>query len=121
MAADTPSEPPLDLAQIEARLRADLDAIAAEIRQLTKPPEAGSGVQFGKRIGEGTTEAISRFTEVGVANDLEAIRQRTERALEKLADGSFGTCDRCGGEIAAGRLRVAPASPLCIDCARLAR
>jgi hypothetical protein len=54
-----PQEP--DLAQAERRLRGELASISEAIAGLTKPPPAGSTLQFGKRIGEGTTEAISRF------------------------------------------------------------
>ena len=111
----------MELKETEARLRADLEAISAEIGELTKPPEAGATIGFGKRIGEGTTEAIDRFTSVGVANDLQAIRVRTERALEKIDEGNYGTCDNCGNEIPEGRLEVAPASALCVECAQARR
>jgi len=113
-----PAADELDLAEIEATLRADLEKISAEIAELTKPPEAGATIGFGKRIGEGTTEAIDRFTSVGVANDLQAIRERTERALEKIGEGTYGVCDSCGKQIPAGRLKVAPASALCVECAQ---
>ena len=111
----------MDLEETEARLRADLEAISAEIGELTKPPEAGASIGFGKRIGEGTTEAIDRFTSVGVANDLQAIRVRTERALEKIGEGTYGTCDSCGKPIPEGRLKAAPASALCVECAQARR
>ena len=41
---------------------------------------------------------------------------KVESALERLADGSFGTCDRCGQEIAPRRLEVRPVTTLCLDC-----
>ncbi len=78
-----------------------------------------SAIGFGKRIGDGTSEAVSRITEVAVADNLEVTAERIERALEKLDEGTYGTCDNCGKQIAAGRLKVSPASALCIDCARL--
>jgi DnaK suppressor protein len=55
---------------------------------------------------------------VGVAQEIEPLKERIERALAKLDDGTYGTCDNCGKEIAAGRLKAAPESALCIDCAR---
>lgn len=106
---------------IEASLRKRLAEIDAEISELTKPPEGGGDISFGKRIGEGTSQAIDRFAEVGVAQEIEPIKARLERALEKLDEGSYGKCDRCGAEIAPGRLNAAPESALCIDCARIAR
>ena len=111
------SGPELDPRAIEQQLRSRLAETKERIAELTKPPEAGADIGFGKRIGDGTTEAISRFTDVGVANDLHATEKRIERALEKLGEGTYGTCDECGGEIAAGRLRAAPESAVCIQCA----
>ena len=110
----------MDVAETEVRLRADLATISAEIEELTKPPETGATIGFGKRIGEGTTEAVDRFTSVGVANDLQAIKVDTERALAKIDQGTYGICDNCGQPIAGGRLRAAPASALCVECARAA-
>ena len=111
----------LDLEAIEAKLRERLGEIAAEIEELTKPPENASGISFGKRIGDGTSQAIDRFADVGVAQEIEPLKERIERALVKLKDGTYGTCDTCGKQIAAGRLIAAPESALCIDCARNAR
>jgi DnaK suppressor protein len=113
------SAPELDLRAIEQQLRSRLAETEDRIAELTKPPEADADIGFGKRIGEGTNEAISRFTEVGVANDLHTIEKRIERALEKLGEGTYGACDECGGKIAAGRLRAAPESARCIRCARM--
>jgi DnaK suppressor protein len=107
----------LDLDEVRALLRSRLAEVSGEVGELTKPPERGSSIGFGKRVGDGTSEAISRFTEVGIANDLQVIRARLERALEKLDEGTYGVCDGCGGEIAAGRLRAAPESVFCISCA----
>src|SRR5262245_50601468 len=112
------SAPELDLRAIEQELRSRLAETENQIGELTKPPEADADIGFGKRIGDGTNEAISRFTEVGVANDVYAIERRIERALEKLGEGTYGTCDECGGQIATGRIRAAPESALCIQCAQ---
>ena len=37
--------------------------------------------------------------------------------LEKMDEGSFGTCESCGNPIAEARLEAMPAAKLCIDCA----
>ena len=115
---DTSDPIELDLKEVEAGLRAQLADIEQRLAVMKKPPEKGSTIGFGKRVGDGTTEAVSRFTEVGLANDLEITASRVERALEKLDEGTYGTCDNCGEPIAAGRLKVSPASSLCIECAR---
>jgi RNA polymerase-binding transcription factor len=105
-------------ADVEEVLRARLDEIRARIAELAKAPEPGSGIGFGKRIGDGTSEAISRRNDIGVGNSLLVTEEKLERALAKLEEGSYGRCDRCGEPIARGRLEAAPESALCIDCAR---
>jgi RNA polymerase-binding transcription factor len=43
--------------------------------------------------------------------------QRIESALQRLENGKFGWCMRCGEEIPRKRLDVDPTAPLCIACA----
>jgi DnaK suppressor protein len=43
----------------------------------------------------------------------------TAAALERVADGTYGTCSRCGRPIGFDRLEARPAADLCIECARL--
>ena len=106
---------PLDLAEVEARLRARLDELRGREAELKKPPERGASISFGKRIGDGTSEAIGRITDVGVADSLDAIEARILRALEKLDEGTYGRCDECGTEIPVPRLRFAPESTFCVE------
>src|SRR6059058_2812532 len=106
-----------DLQAIRAELEARRDSTRARIAALTKRPERGSTLGFGKRIGDGTTEAISRLTDIGVGASLEGRLARTQRALAKLDEGTYGRCDACGRAIAPPRLRAMPDSVLCIACA----
>jgi hypothetical protein len=41
------------------------------------------------------------------------------RALEKIDDGTYGLCDRCGRSIPEERLEARPWSTLCVSCASL--
>lgn len=38
-------------------------------------------------------------------------------ALERIDDGEYGFCARCGGEISEKRLDVLPYTPVCRECA----
>jgi len=98
-------------------LEARRDDIGARVAGLAKRPELGQAQGFGKRIGDGTAEAISRLTDIGVGRSLEAQLARTERALAKLDDGTYGLCDSCGAEIPPRRLQAMPDSVLCLACA----
>jgi DnaK suppressor protein len=108
----------IDPIAVEQVLRERAEALDLRLTGMAAPPERGSGISFGKRVGDGTTEAVRRLTEVGVGGALETKQLRVLRALEKLEDGTYGICDSCGKPIAPARLRFAPESVLCIDCAR---
>ena len=102
---------------IRAELEARRDRARATIAGLAKTPERGTAQGFGKRIGDGTVEAISRLTDIGVGTSLEAALERTERALTKLDEGTYGVCDVCGEPIAPKRLAAMPDAVTCVECA----
>ena len=103
-------------ATLEGR-RAGLDAELGELTAVPRDPVAP--VSFGKRIGDGTTEAVERLAKVGAAEQLAAMRADVVRALEKLDEGTYGLCDRCGAMIPEERLAARPWSVLCVRCASL--
>ena len=112
--------PDPDLDAIRRDLEERRDRTRERIAALAKRPERGTAQGFGKRIGDGTVEAISRLTEIGVGSNLEEGLARTERALAKLDEGTYGLCDTCGKPIAAKRLQAMPDVVLCLDCAAAA-
>jgi DnaK suppressor protein len=111
----------LDLDAVRRDLEARRADMQARVATLAERPELGAAQGFGKRIGDGTTEAISRLTDIGVGRSLEASLERTERALAKLDDGTYGTCDSCGAAIPPKRLQAMPDSTLCVACAAAER
>lgn len=42
-----------------------------------------------------------------------------ERALERVREGSYGVCERCGRKIPLARLQAVPHATMCIQCRRL--
>ena len=111
----------MDLDAVRRELEARRDNTRDRVETLAERPELGAPQGFGKRIGDGTTEAISRLTDIGVGRSLETGLERVERALAKLDEDTYGTCDRCGGPIAPKRLEAMPDSTLCVECAAAER
>jgi RNA polymerase-binding transcription factor len=110
-----------DLDAIRRELEARRDVTRDRIAVLAARPERGSAVGFGKRIGDGTVEAVSRLTDIGVGGSLEHALARTERALAKLDEGTHGLCDACGAAIPPARLQAMPDSVRCLTCAAAER
>jgi DnaK suppressor protein len=111
----------LDLDAIRSELEDRRDRIRERLGVLGQRPELGAAQGFGKRIGDGTTEAVSRLTDIGVGDSLERVLARTERALAKFDDGTYGICDVCGDPISPGRMRALPDGVLCLTCAAAER
>jgi DnaK suppressor protein len=106
---------------IRRQLEERRDRTRGRVNGLAEPVERGTAQGFGKRIGDGTVEAISRLTEIGVGSSLEEGLARTERALAKLDEGTYGRCDACGEAIAPARLDAMPDAVLCVACASAQR
>ena len=92
------------------------DELRAELATLTAAPRDPMGaVSFGKRVGEGTSQAVERIAQVDAAKNLDAKLGDVERALEKLDEGTYGSCDVCGTAIGAERLEAIHWAVRCID------
>src|SRR5437899_10592343 len=99
---------------LEARRR----ELAEELDRLTEVPrDPMASVSFGKRIGDGTTEAVERINTTAAARSIAASAAEVNRALAKLAEGTYGVCDGCGERISAERLEAIPWTALCVSCA----
>jgi DnaK suppressor protein len=109
---------PADVRPVLEARRADL---AEELARLTVAPEPGTNLSFGKRIGEGTTQAVERISSTAAARSIAASLAEVERALEKLSEGTYGRCDNCGRPIARERLEAIPWAALCMSCASALR
>ena len=100
-------------------LTAKLAEIDDQMGTLEKKPADQGSISFGKRIGEGTSMAVDRLTQVAVHDKLQVIRGDVVRAFEKLDEGTYGLCDVCGEPIGSKRLKAMPDVVNCVKCASL--
>ena len=103
-----------DVREVLLAKQRDLDARAAD---LAAPPDATGGISFGKRVGDGTSMAVERITQVAAHEQLLWQAEEVARALSKLDEGTYGVCDSCGSTIPEGRLEIHPWAVLCVPCA----
>ena len=107
-------------AEIRGTLERERDELRQQLDEITAAPrDPMAALSFGKRVGEGTSQAIERIEQVDVARRLEEKLADVERALEKLDEGSYGICDVCGDPIAPERLEAILWATRCVkDAAR---
>ena len=66
---------------------------------------------------EGATIAFERSQVEGLARQLEQQLADIEAAERRLADGTYGICERCGEAIPEARLEARPMARTCVGCA----
>lgn len=61
------------------------------------------------------TETFDRERDLSILEQVEAELSDVEHALERLENGSYGTCEACGRPIDEARLEAQPATRFCVD------
>ena len=96
-------------------LHVELSARAEAIRSGATVPSGG--ISFGKRVGEGTSIAIERFTDVAFHGQLMQQLALVDAAIERIEEGTYGLCTSCRKPIPEERLEVLPWAATCVPCA----
>ena len=110
-----PSDPTVT-ADLQATLEQERQALRAQLAELGFG-DGGSGLEYDGNFADSSQVTAERGEAEALAHTLQETLSDVERALVKIADGTFGICESCGKEIAAARLEAMPAARLCIDCA----
>jgi RNA polymerase-binding protein DksA len=94
------------------RLRAELNLAEHELHDLMR--DAGDGA--GNDQADVGSTTFERDHEMSLANNARVMLAQTERALGRIADGSYGVCESCGQPIGKMRLMAFPRATLCLSC-----
>jgi DnaK suppressor protein len=112
------------LAEIRAQLtkeRADLGQQVVDIDE-----ESFEGTQsdltgeaaIDEDFADAGTATFDRERALSIQNNIKDLIGQIDRALERIDEGSYGSCERCGKPIDAARLKALPHASLCMDCKR---
>jgi RNA polymerase-binding transcription factor len=92
--------------------------VAALEREFAGIAEAASaGGTDDEHDPEGATLAFERQHTAALLERAREHLAAVEVALERVRDGRYGLCERCGQPIGADRLAARPAAATCIRCA----
>ena len=107
---------------IRQRLEADLNVAMSRLRQMggavaveELPGAIGNNSPFADEVDE---IQANESREIGFATR-ELLVERVNRlsvALDRLAEGKYGTCVECGEEISPARLQAMPEVQTCVRC-----
>jgi DnaK suppressor protein len=92
-----------------------LGALAAEFESIVTASLDANGDD--EHDPEGATIAFERERTAALLGQVEAQLGNVDRALARVATGTYGSCRSCRRPIATERLRALPVTELCIGCA----
>jgi len=110
--------PKKDLARLKTRL---LEERMVLLREMDKLIEESNS--FGKDgtmdIGDEASELSNRQLLLSLSESEREKLLEIDKALERMAEGTYGRCAECGDPISMKRLEVKPAAMYCIACKTL--
>ncbi|OLE26814.1 MAG: conjugal transfer protein TraR [Actinobacteria bacterium 13_1_20CM_3_71_11] len=104
------------LAARRDELKEEYDATISEITELQRDRLTDSA---GDDQADTGTKTFEREQEISLANSILERVNQVERALERLDEGGYGWCERCGNPIPVERLAAFPSATLCVTCKQL--
>jgi RNA polymerase-binding protein DksA len=125
-AADTlPVRPGEDLwtteevAEVEADLRAEVERLRGDVASADTAladllRDASDGA--GDDQADAGSKNFEREHEMSIAANARDMLVQSERALARIAAGTYGVCESCGEPIGKARLQVFPRATLCMSC-----
>ncbi|MBO8186091.1 TraR/DksA family transcriptional regulator [Streptomyces spirodelae] len=117
-----PDEDPWTPEEVE-EARSGLRDEAERLRQeIISADEALTGLMRDSGDGAGDDDAdtgtknITREHEMALAANAREMLYQSERALERLDAGTYGSCENCGKPIGKARMQAFPRATLCVEC-----
>ena len=92
----------------------ELDEASFDSTQSDITGEVGIDEDF----ADAGTATFERERDLSIRNNIRDLIDQVTRAVQRIDDGNYGTCERCGNPIDATRLRELPHASLCLDCKR---
>ncbi|MGH3320305.1 MAG: TraR/DksA family transcriptional regulator [Streptosporangiaceae bacterium] len=95
-----------------AALRAEIARTKSDMAERLRDTYDGSGDD---QVDTGA-KTFEREHEMSLANNARDLLAQNERAVERIAAGTYGACESCGNAIGKARLQAFPRATLCVTC-----
>jgi len=109
----------LDLDHFRTELENELERLRAArkgvIHETSVTEETGDLSTGAGELADTATETYMRELDEGLEENADHLIEEVEAALERIENGTYGTCVVCGKPIAKERLEAVPWATLCID------
>jgi DnaK suppressor protein len=117
-----PGEEPWTEVELD-EVRKELEDEIAELRGEISKAETHIAERMGDAVadaGDDPADAgaktFEREQELALTHNAKELLAQNERALAKIAAGTYGVCESCGESIGKARLQAFPRATLCVAC-----
>ncbi len=108
-----------DISQIKGELIERREQIMKDLEDIVDTNAGGSKVKFpeyGDKSDENAQEIGEYTTNLATDKVLEGTLKDIDSTLERIKDGSYGTCKYCEVQIPKKRMLARPVASACIEC-----
>lgn len=112
------------LARIRKQLEEERVSLEAQMTELEEESFQGTQSELTGEVGidedfaDAGSATFDREQALSIHNNIRDLIDQVRRALERIDQGTYGSCERCGRPIDAARLKALPRTLLCTDCKR---
>jgi DnaK suppressor protein len=109
-----------EIQELAKQLKSERAELAAQMEELetttfaAAQSEMSGEMGFDEEFADAGTATFERHRDESLVNNLQDLIQRIDKALGKVAEGTYGLCDRCGKPIEKLRIKALPYANLCI-------
>ena len=98
---------------IKDKLLAKRSEYTQRVEAIKKDFAKGRSADFSEQTTESENDEVLR----SLRHDAEQEIRQINHALDRLNQGDYGICEKCGNDIAPARLQTIPEATLCTGCA----
>ena len=107
------------LEQERDRLMAELEAMEEHAPEVDEQVGMDIGGGYDEDLADVASSTFEREKSVALESSVQHTLAQVEEALQRIEEGTYGRCLRCGNPIDFARLKVLPYATLCIRCKEL--
>jgi DnaK suppressor protein len=74
----------------------------------------GELASFDEEYADAGTATFERERDLSLSNNIRDLMIKIDKALERIDEGTYGLCERCGRPIEKARIKALPYASLCI-------
>lgn len=114
---------PAALSAIRHDLETERTELAEQLKEIEETVFQAPQSEISGEVGydsddyaDAGSATFEREKDLSIANNIQDLIDKINRALEKIEEGTYGICESCGNPIDSARLKALPSVVLCLDC-----